>query len=238
MVKIGICVLIAVSIPSLVGLEVWRCRRAQQVAQIASACGGTAVMTAIYSGKKVSEDHFPIAIRMTELLMGDYVHFQGFWAARGGHVIDNEFTPRPTSALLRQASDLGTVQILILDGTEVTTSRVAEFTNRSQLEALGISYTKCDESIIRELSNCRRLKVLRCDGIPIRDDSIDDLLKLPQLTYLDIANTQVTEAGIVRLCESRTLRHLRIVGLAVGASQLEQLRKKYPHVRIIVDDFE
>ena len=171
--------------------------------------------------------------------MGHYPKLQDLMtAARGSHVIDHGSGLRASSELFRQASDLGTVRILILDGTEVSTLEVAEFTNRSQLEVLGISHTKCDERIIRELATCRRLKVLRCDGIPIGDDGIDELLKLPQLRYLDIANTKVTEAGIVRLCESRTLRHLRIAGLAVGASQLDQLRKKYPHVRIIVDDFE
>ena len=90
-----------------------------------------------------------------------------------------------------------------------------------------------DENMARNLGGLPQLESLNVGFTPFDDDDLKEIRKL-RLTYLNLNRTYVTTNGLKHLHEMKTLRNLDLLNLNLMDRDVQILRKKLPHTKLLV----
>ena len=105
---------------------------------------------------------------------------------------------------------------------------------QTQTVELKLSYKAIDESNIDILSTFKNLEKLWIDHSKITDNSLKIIEELKNLTYLNISNTSIGIEGIKKMSGSKSLEKVYAYNTKLNKSDLAELSKMMPRVKIFI----
>jgi uncharacterized membrane protein len=105
---------------------------------------------------------------------------------------------------------------------------------QKQTVELKLSYKAIDDSNIGILISFKNLEKLWIDHSKITDNSLKNIEELNNLTYLNISNTSIGIEGIKKMSGNKSLEKIYAFNTKVNKSDLAELSKTMPRVRIFI----
>lgn len=112
-------------------------------------------------------------------------------------------------AVLRELRDLRRC-FLVLDGTPVSQTGLAELRTLSNLLLLSVQFTKIGEKELQQIEGIVSLRLLRLSRTRVNDDSLRHITRLPELVMLYLSHNEITDQGIEHIVELRRLKALKL----------------------------
>jgi len=144
--------------------------------------------------------------------------------------LDLESCTSITDAGLEHVRRLTRLQVLFLDGTQVTDAGLTYLQDLKQLEELSLGQVS-DVGIV-QLKEVRQLRVLHLNGTQISDGGLIPLRDLPNLETLDLGQTRITDAGLEHLRGLTRLKDLWLYGAPVTESGVREVKQALPNLTI------
>jgi hypothetical protein len=137
-----------------------------------------------------------------------------------------------TAARLEQLRDLGQLQRLWLEDTELTDAQVDHIARLGNLQFLDISGSKVTDAGMKNLAYLVRLEELRLGNTQITGVGLKQLAGLSQLRDLYLEDTSVGDDGVAILSRLSQLEKLDVERTKVTDAGLKELYKALPNCKI------
>jgi hypothetical protein len=144
-----------------------------------------------------------------------------------------------SASALRQLDVLFALEILDLEGSQISGLQLAELPNRAGLRWLNLNRANVAGGDLAALGSLPRLSLLQLSATKIDDADAAHIAKCAGLTWLDLSGTPVTSAGLQSLAG---MKQLEVLNLDVTATddraipylsalvQLESLQLRNTHI--------
>ncbi len=126
--------------------------------------------------------------------------------------------------LVREIRDLRKC-FLILDGTPISPSGLAELKSLGNLLLLSAQQTPINDEGLRQIEGIVSLRLLRLNWTRVGDASLQHINRLPELKMLYLSGTKVTDRGLDHLVILKKLQALQLAETKLtdrGARQLSE----------------
>jgi len=128
------------------------------------------------------------------------------------------------------------LELLDLDGTDITGASLASLAKLQGLRHLDLSNTSLTATALEPLASYPKLTMLILNGVTLSDEMIEAILHIEKLESLELRNTNLNDAQLARLSSLEALHTLDLRGTLVTQPQIDQFFRKHPTCSIYVDE--
>lgn len=86
---------------------------------------------------------------------------------------------------------------------------------------------------LKALARLRFLRELDITGSPVGDAGMKYIASIPHILSLGASKTNITDRGLLILGKSRDLREISVRDCKISIHALDEMQRKYPHIKII-----
>ena len=142
---------------------------------------------------------------------------QPIWCVNLSHL---PATDADIRALVKVGSE---VEILLLNGTNVTCEGLAQLQRLPRLKELWLDATPTTDSACEELAQIASLEELHLFGTQVTDEGLACLRKIPHLRRLALGGTRITDDGCRHLAQIKSLEELSLEDTQITDAGLKHL---------------
>jgi Leucine-rich repeat (LRR) protein len=124
-----------------------------------------------------------------------------------------KWKPGVSDSAVAELRALKELQVLRLNGQQVTAEGLAALTGLEKLHFLELNDTPVDDRALTEIAKLQGIKTLNLARTQITDKGIAELGKLPHLEMLTLDETKITDKGLANIDEFPKLRSVRFLYL-------------------------
>lgn len=124
------------------------------------------------------------------------------------------------------------LELLDVERTHVTDKSMKTIAGFRGMLLLNIRRTQVTDAGLAELTDLPILTVLNLAGAPITDDAAKSLKRMPHLRDLEINDTNIDDKGFLQIAAIPTLTYLSVTGTQITPAAVEEVRRKFPHIKI------
>jgi Leucine Rich repeat len=130
------------------------------------------------------------------------------------------------------AASLGTLNLLVLRGTQITDKSAPSIGLLGRLEALDLSHTEITDDGLAEIAHLSPIHKLSLAADNITDAGIEHVCRSERLEVLDLNQTKITDSAVDALSKMRQLVQLNVYKTLVTANGIARLRKALPECHV------
>jgi hypothetical protein len=158
------------------------------------------------------------------------------WSTLPGHALTHTLYcqhDRVKDADLQEIGQLVSLEVLLLDSTDITDAGIKHLANLTQLQRLFLRNTQVTGVGLKQLAGLTRLKSLDLSGSrQITSDALQELPNREKLMSLNLCGTEVDSKGLPHLRTMTDLVQLRISSDAGSEANFSELRSALPNTSV------
>jgi serine/threonine protein kinase len=133
---------------------------------------------------------------------------------------------------IQNLSTLTHLQVLDLEGTDLTDDGAKWIASLSSLRFLDVGNTKLSAAGVRTLTSVSSLEALVLNKLRVQD-AIEQISELPNLEILDASNTDLNNQGLERLADHKGLLMLGVGNTDVTQSAIGRFERQSPSCKVV-----